>query len=172
MRPPPCGADIHAAVLKQACETYTTVKGSDKYTPFISSLIAEPPVHAPVVQLHNILPDSLLAPFFNENAMVGDIGSRLDELKTVNKRYSTVLGERDEFIRYLHRGDVLAQKLWQLLLVDQCVATMSVAAVHKSQGPQLRKILMCCPFNFPCKPISLLIGHEPHYGLRGVEALS
>ena len=104
--------------------------------------------------------------------MVGYIGSRLDELKALNKRYSSVWGERGEFIRYLHRGDVLAQKLWQPLPVDQCVATMSVAAMHKSQGQQLRKILMCCTFNFLCKPISLLIGHEPHYGLRGVEALS
>ena len=49
---------------------------------------------------------------------------------------------------------------------------MLVAAVHKSQGEQLRKILMCCPFNFLCKAIALLIGHVAHYGLRGVEALS
>ena len=61
--------------------------------------------------------------------------------------------------------------LWIVLPRNRCKATMSVAAVSKREGTDLRKILMVVPFNALCRPLDEMFD-SVEYGMRAGGSLS
>lgn len=157
-------------------ESYSRNTCAHKYVPFHAKSMAEPPItHKPIdLRMHS--PPDFTDKFFDPNKLLHpdyfDSSSILrQDLKLLNARYCKVLGPREEFLRYLHLPQ--SRQLWTAHLAKDCVANVSVAAVPKRSGTDLRKILMVCPFNSLCQPLASLCGSsEVSYGMRGCGSLS
>ena len=61
--------------------------------------------------------------------------------------------------------------MWELAPAQEALATLSVAAVLKANGRDLRLFLMSVPFNLLLRPLREVLGEEPAYGLDGGAAL-
>ena len=80
------------------------------------------------------------------------------------------MGNHEEYVKYLSTPN--NWPLWELMPAERCVATCSIAAVPKRVGPQLRKILMVCPFNHAALSVPDLLNGDPGYGLYGAASLA
>jgi len=167
----PTGADLLRALTRQSGDGYSTWVRGPVYAPFISDLIAEPPLgHSPVPMLE-FLPEQVAEKYVDVADILRDRGSHVG-CYTAHERghFDSILGERREWLRYLRRPE--AQALWRLRPAEEARATLSVAAVEKSSGTALRKILMSIPFNEACLTPSEVMGSRCDYGLVGGAALA
>ena len=139
------------------------------YIPFEGARMAEPGDHQPVDMLR-WLPSNLAEIYGNEKKMMRPGACDDPVLQSLCRRYDSVLGPRSEWIAYLGRACV--RPLWELAPAAAARATMSVAAVGKKDGHELRKILMSVPFNQMMFTPQELLGEDLDYGLDGGAAVT
>ena len=171
----PTGACWRSELNKIAQDAYHPMVGGcgEKYVPFISELMAEPPLEAPTVHLDQLLPCDLASRYYDMEFLLQDCPTRRQEALDMNRRFTTFLGEHEEWVRYFGRPEV--RPLWRLRRASEAKGTCSVAAVPKRTGQQLRKILMVCPFNWAVEEVDVFMakaGYPFEYGLRGSGAIT
>ena len=159
-------------LTKQAdADTYGPWGSGPKYVPFRAALIAEPPIEHAVIPLMEALPPLVAARYANIEDLLLPAAEAAEALKGINLyAYDTILGDRAEFAKYLWRPE--AQLLWELIPEEECLSTVSVAAVAKKSGHMLRKIIMSVPFNTKTRTPSQIMGSAVDYGLLGGVALA
>jgi hypothetical protein len=144
--------------------------GGASYVPFLAHLVAEPPLGAATVDMMRWLPSDLSVRYAAESQLFREPEVVEATLKAMNRRFTSVLGEHSEYVRYLCRPEV--RELWDLEAASCAVATCSIASVMKSDGISQRKILMVCPMNDAIKSVEDFIAADPGYGLVSGTALS
>jgi len=164
------GAAALEAITKQSVgEIYGAWRAGPCYVPFIGLKMAEPPEDHPVVSMMEALPADVAARYSDIDSILRPPDASRQPCEQDSYACDSVLGERREYLEYLKRPDV--QQLWDLIPAEDAVHTMSIAAVQKKSGDQLRKILMCVPFNNATRTPSEILGQEAEYGLLGGVAL-
>ncbi len=163
----PTGAAWTRELCRSAAELYTTSVDTP-YVPFQGEMIAEPELGAREIDILSVLPERLAKIYAREDLMLRSEAPQV--FKTMNGRFSRVLGKQEEWIKYLHRREVWP--LWNLAPAKEAKGMCSVAAVPKRSGDKLRKILMTCPFNEAALDVPTLVGGDPEYGLLGGGALA
>ena len=161
---------IHTLSHRDLDEFYVTKPLNSTYVPFEADRIAEPPMATPPIQLLHVLP----ADVADHYRLLKPLLRPPDEIKEVREelkgRYRTVLGDDKEWVKYLGRVDIRA--LWRLRPAAEAEATCSIAAVRKSDGHSLRKLVQCCPFNSALLSPDAVAGGHVSLGLWGGEALN
>ena len=165
----PTGDDYASMLVRSLKDAYITSQES-KYVPFVADRIAEPPVGAASVNMLDVLPEEVACFYRDITLMFPQPEGRDMELRDLNRRFCKVLGHHHQYIVYLRRREV--QDLFSLELPEDVLGAVSLAAVEKSSGDMLRKILMCVPFNTLACTVQELIHKPPPYGLLGCGALS
>ena len=162
------GVDPKVAIFKTSPDEYNNPDGfPSAYLPFVGHMIAEPPLGGGI-RLDRWL-DGADARLMDIDVILKDAAEVEATLRHENRCFDKVLGRREEYVRYLCRADV--RPLWVLRRAEESKATCSLAAVAKSTGDMLRKILMVVPFNCALRALAEVLGAEPQYGMGAAGAL-
>jgi len=156
----------HAA----AGDAYGPWSAGVRYVPFAGERMAEPAIEHPIISLLDALPPDVADHYSSIDKILLPGGeTRVPEGEAPDAAFDSILGDRREYIRYLRRPEV--QALWCLVPAEEALATVSLAAVTKKSGNQLRKIVMCVPMNRRSRTPSEIMNAEVEYGLLGGAAL-
>ena len=167
-RATPTGGDLER-LCKVSVDDYVRTE-SRQYVPFVGDRQAEPQPGSPSLYLLDHLPAELRSFYGYEEHMIRDDAEGSEELRSFNRRYDSILGERSEYIKYLNREGI--NELWTLYDAEEAKGTCSIAAVPKKSGLADRKILMICPFNWAARSVQEAVGEGLDYGLYAGGALS
>ena len=111
---------------------------------------------SPAVKLWEALPSVLWERLRDRDSWLPPSSLHCDELRAMNRRFTSVLGDHSEYLRYLHRPDV--RDLWDLREASDCECTCAIATVPRRGKPGSRKILMVCPLNSITPDIDAIFG--------------
>ena len=90
--------------------------------------------------------------------------------KARNRRFSSVLGSKEEYLKYFRREDI--RDLWELGPVEAAVGRCSMATVPKRDSDLLRKIFQVCPMNECMVDVETAMSQPVDYGLLGAGVLT
>lgn len=146
----PSDVECMRELLKQKYdpdESYAKVAAS-KHEPIIADLLAERADTSDESSVDMIarLPVSEAERYNNEERLVVREGKSKVEAAALRERFGRLNGTMSEYIKYLNREDV--RTLWTLLYPEDVCGVAGISSVWKSNGLQLRKLLMCCETNY------------------------
>ena len=132
--------------------------------PFIASDVAEPPIDHQAIPMLSVLPEAVAQRYARPDALLLPESEIAGGFGALCRRFDKVMGPKQEWRRYLSRPEVWP--LWELAPEREALATLSVAAVEKKSGTQLRKMLMSVPFNTVCTSVEGLMDEDVDYGTK------
>ena len=131
------GADAYRALTRVSIDDYAVRLKGDRYVPFESSLVKEPPVGTAPIRMLEALPADIAVRYRNIEDLLRPGDDASTALEELNRRYCSALGERTQWVKYLNRSD--AQPLWALRPAHTVRGRLTIAAVRKKTGVDQRK---------------------------------
>ena len=131
----PTGAALTEYMMRHSGADLYTSNLMGAYVPFVGRLMAEPPPDHPAVPLLRALPEDIGSQYLDVRRLIKPDDQIPSDFQLIQKRYRRVLGQRSEWVKYLHRRDI--RPLWRLVPAEEVKLYMGIGAVPKKDTDAL-----------------------------------